>query len=229
MTETAVTTGKARLSYEHLFKPYAHNPGQDERYSVTVLIPKSDIASKQRIDAAIAAATQAGISKCWNGAKPPIIAIPVYDGDGVRPTSGEPFGDECKGHWVFTAYGKLPPQVVDLNLNPIITPSDVYSGCYARVNVNFFPYNSNGKRGIGCGLNCVQKLEDGEPLGGGVSVAEAFGAPAQSAPAYPQQSAPMYQQSAPMYQQPQASYAQPSYAPQNAPAVDPITGMPYGN
>ncbi len=213
MTETAVTTGKARLSYEHLFQPYAHQQNQEAKYSVTILVPKTDIATKSRIDAAIAAATQNGISKCWNGVKPPIVAIPVYDGDGVRPTSGEPFGDECKGCWVFTASSKQPPQVVDLGLNPIINASEVYSGCYARVNVNFFPYNSNGKRGIGCGLNAVQKLEDGEPLGGGVSVAEAFGAPAP-APVQPTQQT--YSQ---QYTQP-AAPAAPSYS------VDPLTGLP---
>lgn len=216
MTETAVTTGKARLSYEHLFQPYAHQQNQEAKYSVTILVPKTDIATKSRIDAAIAAATQNGISKCWNGVKPPIVAIPVYDGDGVRPTSGEPFGDECKGCWVFTASSKQPPQVVDLNLNPIINASEVYSGCYARVNVNFFPYNSNGKRGIGCGLNAVQKLEDGEPLGGGVSVAEAFGSPAP-APAPVQPTQQTYSQ---QYTQPTAPAA-PSYS------VDPLTGLPY--
>jgi len=210
MVETAVTTGKARLSYEHLFTPYARDSNQAPKYQVTILIPKSDIATKSRIDAAIAAATQNGVAKCWNGVKPPIVAIPVYDGDGVRPSSGEPFGDECKGCWVFTASSKQPPQVVDLGLNPIINASEVYSGCYARVNVGFFPYNSSGKRGIGCGLNCVQKLEDGEPLGGGISAAEAFGAPMAApanAPAPVQQGYP----AAP------ASYG-----------IDPITGMPYG-
>ena len=215
MNETAVTTGRARLSYEHLFQPYAHQQNQEAKYSVTILVPKSDIATKSRIDAAIAAATQNGISKCWNGVKPPIVAIPVYDGDGVRPTSGEPFGDECKGCWVFTASSKQPPQVVDTNLNPIINASEVYSGCYARVNVNFFPYNSNGKRGIGCGLNAVQKLEDGEPLGGGISVAEAFGAPmASSAPAAQPATAP------------QQIYPTAPATAQNY-AVDPLTGMPY--
>ncbi len=222
MNETAVTTGRARLSYEHLFQPYAHQSNQEAKYSVTILVPKSDIATKSRIDAAIAAATQNGISKCWNGAKPPIVAIPVYDGDGVRPTSGEPFGDECKGCWVFTASSKQAPQVVDLGLNPIINASEVYSGCYARVNVNFFPYNSNGKRGIGCGLNAVQKLEDGEPLGGGISVAEAFGAPAPVAQ-------PAAQPAAAQQVFPTAPAAQPVY-PQQAYAVDPLTGMPlnYG-
>lgn len=215
MNETAVTTGKARLSYEHLFALYTRDPNQDPKYSVTVIIPKSDIATKSRIDAAIAAATQSGIAKCWNGVKPPIVAIPVYDGDGVRP-NGDPFGEECKGCWVFTASSKKAPQVVDLGLNPIINASEVYSGCYARVNVNFFPYNSNGKRGIGCGLNCVQKLEDGEPLGGGVSAAEAFGVPmaisAAPAPTQP------YQQGYPTAPAHNAYYG----------GIDPITGMPYG-
>lgn len=221
MVETAVTTNRARLSYEHLFRPYAHQPNQEPKYSVTILVPKTDAETKRRIDTAIAAATNAGVSKCWNGAKPPVLAIPVYDGDGVRP-NGEPFGAECKGCWVFTASSKNAPQVVDLNLGPIINASEVYSGCYARVNVNFFPYNSNGKRGIGCGLNAVQKLEDGEPLGGGISAAEAFGsfgAPA-SAPAAPVPAQPAYNQAPPQgYPVPPAD---PYYG------IDPITGMPYG-
>lgn len=233
MNETTVTTGRARLSYEHLFKAYAHQQGQEEKYSVTILVPKSDVATKSRIDAAISAATQAGISKCWNGAKPPIVAIPVYDGDGVRPQSGEPFGDECKGCWVFTASSKQAPQVVDLQLSPIINQSEVYSGCYARVSVNFFPYNSNGKRGIGCGLNAVQKLEDGEPLGGRISVEEAFGAPVgapQTAPVPQAVPAPAATQYAQPTSYPPQTATVPQYAPPayQQPAVDPITGIPYG-
>lgn len=219
MVETAVTTNRARLSYEHLFRPYAHKPNQEPKYSVTILVPKTDVETKRRIDAAIAAATNAGVSKCWSGAKPPVLAIPVYDGDGVRP-NGEHFGAECKGCWVFTASSKNAPQVVDLSLNPIINQSEVYSGCYARVNVNFFPYNSNGKRGIGCGLNAVQKLEDGEPLGGGISAAEAFGSFGAPAPMPAAPAQPVYNQAPPQgYPVPPAD---PYYG------VDPITGMPYG-
>lgn len=200
MNENTITTGKARLSYEHLFTPHIHPGGkpEDAKYSVTVLVPKTDIATKQRIDTAVAAAKQTGVSKCWGGAMPPMVAVPVYDGDGVR-LNGEKFGAECAGCWVFTASCAQLPQVVDLGCNPIINPTEVYSGCYARVNVSFFPYNSSGKRGVGCGLNCLQKLEDGEPLGNKVSVEEAFGAAPQPAP---------------QYQQP-AIY------------IDPLTGMPY--
>lgn len=174
---TTVTTGTVRFSFVHLTKPYAYTPGQEEKYSATILVPKSDVATKKKIDAAIAAATQRGISERWGGKKPPVLPIPVYDGDGVRP-NGEEFGPECKGHWVFTASAKedRKPEIVDANMNAILDPSEIYSGMYGRVNVNFYPYDFAGKKGIGCGLGPVQKLRDGESLGGGaISAAAAFG------------------------------------------------------
>lgn len=242
MKVTDVTTGVARLSYAHLFQPYAYQQGQEAKYSTTILVPKTDIATKQRIDAAINAAIQSGISEKWSGQRPPILAIPVYDGDGTRPSDGMPFGQECKGHWVFTASSKQPISVVDANIQPILNQSEVYSGIYARVSVTFFAYNSNGKKGIGCGLNAVQKVSDGEPLGGGVSAEAAFGGenafsgqaqPAQAvqqqAYTQPVQTAPQQMQSNPMPQQmPQQNYAQPVQPmPQATPQIDPITGMPY--
>ena len=180
---TNVTTGKVRLSYVNLFKPSAAQPGQEEKFSATILLPKSDVETKQRIDAAIEAAKQKGAADKWGGVIPPLVQVPIHDGDGVRPSDGMPFGDECKGCWVFTASAKVdyPPEVVDRQLNPIINQSEIYSGCYARVNVNFFPYMFGGKKGIGCGLGPVQKLEDGEPLASGApnakDVFSAFGTP----------------------------------------------------
>ena len=194
---TNVTTGEARLSYVHLFKPHAQQPGAEEKYSCTVLVPKSDTATKARIDAAIEAAKQKGINGKWNGVCPPIVPHPVHDGDGVRPSDGMPFGPECKGHWVFTASAKAdyPPEVVDQNGNPMINQSEMYSGVYALVNVEFYPYMFGGKKGIGCGLGPVKKVRDGEALGGSApTAAQAFGAP------------------------------QPS--PQQAAAINPITGLP---
>jgi len=222
-----VVTGKVRLSYVHLFSPYAKHPGDEPKFSTTILIPKQDVATRQRIDAAMAAATQEGVSSKWNGVRPPQVAVPIYDGDGVRPSDGMPFGEECKRHWVMTASSKQKPDVVDLGLNPIINQSEIYSGVYARVSLRFFPYNSNGKKGIGCGLGNVQKLEDGEPLGGRTSAASDFGEatgyalPAYQQPAYPQAApAPVYAQPQPVYQQ-QTAYGAP--APQQ---IDPITGKP---
>lgn len=182
MNDTSVTTDEARLSYCHLFKPYAYQPGQEEKFQVTVLIPKTDTATMQKINAAIEAAKQKGIADKWNGQCPPILNTPVYDGDGVRPSDGMPFGAECKGHWVFTASAKAdyPPEVVDRNGNPIINQSEVYSGMYGRVYVTFFPYMFGGKKGIGCGLGPVQKTRDGEALGGSMPKAAAVFKPMPS-------------------------------------------------
>lgn len=163
-----VVTGKVRLSYVHLFKPYSAVEGGEEKYSVTVLIPKEDIETKKRIDNAIEVAAKEATQKIWNGVRPPKIAIPIYDGDGVRPSDDMPFGEECKGHWVITVSSKADqaPEVIDRFRNPIIDPFEVKSGDYGRVSIRFFAYMFGGKKGIGAGLGNVQKLADGEPLGG---------------------------------------------------------------
>jgi len=247
---TNVTTGQVRLSYVHLFRPHANKQGQEAKYSVTILIPKSDYATKQRIDTAIQAAIEKGVTSVWKGARPPQPQMPVWDGDGLRK-NGEPFGDECKGHWVITASSKQKQAIVDANMNPIIDETQVYSGMYGRVNINFFPFDNSGNRGIGAGLGPVQKLADGEPLGGRISAEQAFGAAQPTAPpaaaygqapgygapaAYPLQ--PGYGQApqpgygvppqppAPGYGQAAGYGAPPAYPPQPAPQVDPITGKP---
>ena len=207
-----------------------------------MLIPKSDTATKQRIDAAIQAAIQEGTTDRWNGVRPPQIAIPIYDGDGVKPSDGTPFGPECKGHWVLTASSKADrrPDIVDLSLNPIMDQTQVYSGCYGRVSFRFFPYFVSGKKGIGAGLGNVQKLEDGEPLAGGASAAEDFASLSATAPApYPgQQGYAQQGYGQQSYAPQQPGYGQPAqpglgHAPQQQqghpaqpPQVDPITGVP---
>lgn len=214
---TNITTGKARLSFVHLFKPYAHTPGQEEKFSCTILVPKSDADTMGRINMAIEAAKTKGASDKWGGITPPMIQTPIHDGDGVKPSDGMPFGPECKGHWVFTASAKAdyPPEIVDMQGSPIINQSEIYSGVYGRVNVSFFPYAFGGKKGIGCGLGPVQKVADGESLGGSApSAAQAFGAPqAQATPAYaPTQVTPAYAPQQPMQGQ--------------TPMINPITGLP---
>lgn len=231
LPEQTLTTGIVRLSYTHLFKPYASNPAQEAKYSTTILVPKTDLGTKQAIDMAIDAAKRTGAAEKFQGVIPPILSIPVHDGDGRRPSDGLPFGDECKGHWVFTASSKKPIEVVGTDRNPIINQSDMYSGVYAYVSVTFFPYNSNGRKGIGCGLNCVMKAKDGEPLGAGVSASKAFAnIPAQpfAVPSYPAapQSVPKPTYIAPAPQPAYAASVSQSVAPAPQPQINPITGLP---
>ena len=176
MNPNTVTIGEARLSYVHVFTPYSNIPGQDPKYSLVALIPKSNTAAKAAIDVAIDAARQIGMETRWNGQAPAVLAHTVHDGDGVKQ-NGEMYGEECRGHWVINcnANPDHPPKVVNTQRQPVLDQTEVYSGCYGYINVTFYPYLFSGKKGIGCGLNAVMKTRDGQPLGGSApSVDEAF-------------------------------------------------------
>lgn len=251
----AVTTGKVRASYVHIFTPRVPDNGGEAKYSVTLLIPKSDTATLNALYADIERAKQEGAQKAFNGNVPPQCKIPIYDGDGYRP-SGEAFGEECKGCMVVTASAKDRPVIVGLDMQEILNPADVYSGCYIRASVNMFAYNSNGNKGIGCGLNAVQKIEDGAPLTVRISAEEAFGganaysgavtpqglysASGQPAPAAPAYQAPGYPQP-PVYNVPlgtpaphstqqgvpgQTVPAQPAYQAQMPQGMYGVSGQP---
>lgn len=216
LSETTVVITNVRLSYVNLTKPRAAVPGQDEKYSTTILLPKSDLVSKQKLDAAIQAATQKGVAEKWNGVMPPVVATPVHDGDGVKQ-DGTPFGDECKGHWVFTASANKDKsvEIVDRNAMPIMNHSEIYSGMYANVVINVFPYIFAGKKGVGFGLGPVQKVRDGEVLGGGMVKASSVFSAVGAAPNNPFPNP--NQQAAPVQQVQQAT-----------PVFDPITGQRIG-
>ena len=162
---TKVVTGKVRLSFCQLFEPKAIDGGAP-KYSVTLLIPKNDTVTLGKIKAAIAEAAENFRKKNGAASLPASPIHPLHDGDGVKPSSGEPYGPECRGHYVMavSCSEAQKPIVVDASGNPIINSAEVYSGCYGRASINFYGYN-NRKKGVGAGLLAVQKLCDGEPFG----------------------------------------------------------------
>jgi hypothetical protein len=160
---TRVVTGKVRLSYVHIFEPYTNDPEKEARYSVTILIPKSDKTTLGKIEKAIEAAKEEGKTKTFGGKLPSNLKLTLHDGDEEADLERNP---EYAGHMYMAMSSKTRPGVVDQDLNPIMDSTQVYSGCYARVSINAFPYSNSGNKGISFGLNNVQFLEDGEPLGG---------------------------------------------------------------
>lgn len=173
---TRVLTDEVRLSYANLVTPRTNSadPNAEPKYSVTLLIPKSHTAVKENIDASIEHAAKEALSKSRGGARPPVMPIPIHDGDGVK-TNGMPYGEECKGCRVITASSKNKPEVVhQSDIRTQLAPQDIYSGMYARVTINFFAYNRLGRKGIGCGLGNVMKTREGEPLAGGASAEADF-------------------------------------------------------
>jgi len=161
---TKFVTGKVRFSFCHVFEPQAPVGGGDPKYSVTLLIPKSDAATMAKIQAAIQEARDNFCKKNGASALPAKPTHTLHDGDGLRP-GGDPFGPECKGCWVITVSAKQKPVVVDSFGNQITDPGELYSGCYGRASINFYGYNKAGKKGVSAGLLAVQKLHDGEPFG----------------------------------------------------------------
>ena len=165
---TKVVTGIVRLSYANVWEPASIN-GSKPKYSVSLIIPKGDTKTIADINAAIDAAIKEGTAKF--GGKTPnkaALKLPLRDGDVERD-------DEAyKGSYFVNANSTTAPEVVDRSLQRILDRNEVYSGCYARVSINFYAFNSNGNRGIACGLGNIQKVRDGEPLGGKTSAADDF-------------------------------------------------------
>lgn len=170
MADTKVKTGKVRFSYAHVFEPTSMQEGQDKKYSVSILIPKTDTATITRIKAAIEEAKELGKGK-WNNVIPKNLKTPLRDGDEERE------GDEAyAGHFFIGANSTMKPGIVDKDRQPIISADEFYSGCFGRASINFYAYNASGSKGIAAGLNNLQKLEDGARLsGGGASAADDFG------------------------------------------------------
>ena len=162
---TKVITGpKTRWSYANVWDPKSINGGAP-KYSVSLIIPKSDTQTVEKIKAAIQAAYEEGQSKLkGNGKSVPaldLIKTPLRDGD--RESPDDPTYAGC---YFINANSATAPGIVDADRQPILERSEVYSGVYGRASINLYAFNSNGNKGIACGLNNLQKISDGEPLGG---------------------------------------------------------------
>ena len=170
---TKVITGvNTRWSYANVWDPKSINGGAP-KYSVSLIIPKSDTATVNKIKAAIQAAYEEGEAKLkGNGKTVPALSIlktPLRDGDLERPDD-----EAYKNAYFINANSGTAPGIVDADLNPILTRSEVYSGVYGRASITFYAFNSSGNKGIACGLNNLQKIRDGEPLGGKASAESDF-------------------------------------------------------
>ena len=162
---TKVITGvNTRWSYANVWDPKSINGGTP-KYSVSLIIPKSDTATVNKINAAIQAAYEEGQGKLKGNGKsvPPLSAIklPLRDGDLERPDD-----EAYRDSYFINANSASAPGIVNADCSPILERSEVYSGVYGRASINLYAFNSNGNRGIACGLNNLQKMRDGEPLGG---------------------------------------------------------------
>ena len=166
--DTKVVIGKVRLSYVNVFQ--ARTIGDDERakFSASIIIDKEDKKTVAKIEAAIEAAKNEGKGK-WGGKIPKNIKLPLRDGDIDREDD-----EAYAGKYFFNASSNYKPEVLDRYKQPIVDPDELYSGCYAYVSINFYPYDFNGTKGVAAGLNNIMKVAEGERLGGVTSAETDF-------------------------------------------------------
>lgn len=166
--KTKVVTGEVRLSYANLWEPTAMEENQKKKYSAAILIPKSDTKTVDKVKAAIEAASILGKEKFGKSWVPAKLKPCLRDGDLERPED-----DAYAGHYFLSAKSATQPTMIDRAGNKIIEQEQMYSGVYAFVSLNFFPYN-NVSVGVGVGLNNIMKSKDGDPFSGRTTAEEDF-------------------------------------------------------
>lgn len=168
---TKVVTGEVRLSYAHLLEPRSSFEGQDPKYSAVILVPKTDTKTIEAIKAAQQEALENGKSSKFNGSIPKNWKNTLRDGDVDGDLDKNP---EYAGNMFMNVSSKTKPGIVDANLQPVMDAGEVYSGVYARVSINAFPFSAQGNKGVSFGLNNVMVLGKGDPLAGGTRAEDDF-------------------------------------------------------
>lgn len=158
--KTKLITGEVRLAFIHALEPDSFN-GNDPKFSVVVMIPKSDKKLLGQIKAAVDAAIELGKETKWGGKIPKKLRKPLRDGD-------EDMADypEFEDHFFMRVSSLNAPGIIDRYKNEVTDSNGIYSGCWGRVSMNMFPYSASGNNGVSAGLNNIQVLRDGEPFGG---------------------------------------------------------------
>ena len=165
---TKVISGEVRFSYLHVFEPYAAEVGQKAKYSVSLLIPKTDRQTIALIQEAVAEATDQGQMSKWGGKVPKNLKLPLRDGDAEKADEHP----EYEGMYFINASSDRQPGLVDSHKQEIFSDQELKSGDWGLASINFYPFSVSGNNGIACGLNNLMKKRDGESLGGTPASAE---------------------------------------------------------
>ncbi len=167
LNDSKLITNKVRLSFTHVFQPASSFEGQEEKYSTTIMIPKDDeetLKILQKAEKNVFEAEKSGKLKGTKLGK--FKNTLIRDGDEDFDLDKYP---EYADHWIVSTSSKQKPVVIDKYKEEITDESEVYSGVYARVQINLFAYNNKSK-GIAAGLNAVQVVAKGEPFASHVDV-----------------------------------------------------------
>lgn len=163
-------TPEFRASYAFVWEPKQDDKGKD-KWSMSMVFNKDTLgtAGLKKIQDAINSA----LAEKWGkdpSKWPRQLKICLRDADQEdRTNPNSDYYDEVYVNSYFiNCSTNRQPKIVDENVDPIMNQSDFYSGCYARASVNFTAYD-NVSKGVGCYINSIMKIRDGEPIGGASS------------------------------------------------------------
>ena len=159
-----VVTGEVRGSYVNVFSTRLNDLSGKEEYSMMILIPKEDKETVADLKKAIKAA----VDDKWGSKRPANLRNPLRDGDSESdlPDTVEAGEEPYAGHYFMNLKSSQKPGIVDVNVQPVIDEGDFRSGDFCRVSINAYAYDQKGNKGVAFGLNNIQVLRKGLPLGG---------------------------------------------------------------
>lgn len=169
--DTRVVTGVVRLSFSNLFEPRKNDDGTPGRYDCCLLIDSSDTETINCINKAVEAAKAKGLRERWGNKLPKNLQLPLHDGE---EKEDDQYSEQFRGKMYINPKAKSRPGIVDRHGARIIDPEELYSGCYVVAALSFFPYDNNGNKGVGVGIDNVMKIKDGDSLAGKPSAESDF-------------------------------------------------------
>lgn len=155
---------RGTLIWARLFEAEAMEEGNDPSYSCAILFKEG--ANIKSIRKAIDAAKK----DQWGGKPPRKLNICLIDDDREIEDLAEEYeyiepGDVILKLRRYEKYGQ--PQLWDQNVEAIESPTEMYAGCEVVADVEFFGWERKTSAGVSCRVNGLQKVREGEPLGGG--------------------------------------------------------------
>lgn len=97
------------------------------------------------------------------------VALPIHD-------QGEKDGYDGyeDGALFMNLSSNMRPGLVDPAAQRIMDDEDFYPGCWAHAKIRFYSYEYQGKKGVGVGVDNIQKLRDDEAFSGREKPEDAF-------------------------------------------------------
>lgn len=166
VTGTKVFTPKGRISYPKVFSPDSSGEYADDKYKATFLFDESNVQVAEGLKAMKKAVLEVAQKAFGAGVKLKEIQHPFRDGN-QKYEADKAKNTHYKDTIFMTAKSKFKPGVVDAKVQPIDNEGDLYGGCYVKASLIPFSYMKGSNKGVSFRLCNIQKLAEGEPLGGG--------------------------------------------------------------